>query len=148
MFKRFTTILNNMKKHYLVVLLALALFTGCKKEEGEGGLASIQGKVVTDLRLVPSNASTYQYSRAGVDEEVYIIFGDNVGPDERVWTNHKGEFAFYNLRPGKYTLYVYSADTTGAAQSNPDRMPIVREVRIEGRKDEVNTGTITIYDTP
>lgn len=137
-----------MKKTFLAGAIVLALLTGCKKEEGEGGLASITGKVVTDIRLVPSNPATYQYSRPGVDEEVYIIYGDNVGPDERVWTNHRGEFAFYNLRPGKYTLYIYSADTTGAAQVDANRMPVVREVEISGKKDEASAGTITIYDAP
>ena len=129
-------------------MLSFLLLASCTKEEGEGGLASITGKIVTDIRLVPSNAATFQYSRAGADEEVYIIFGDNVGPDERVWTNYKGEFAFYNLRPGDYTLYIYSADTTGAAQVDQNRMPIVKQITIEGRKDKVDAGTIVRYDTP
>lgn len=137
-----------MKKILFFTVLSFLLLASCTKEEGEGGLASITGKIVTDIRLVPSNAATFQYSRAGADEEVYIIFGDNVGPDERVWTNYKGEFAFYNLRPGDYTLYIYSADTTGAAQVDQNRMPIVKQITIEGRKDKVDAGTIVRYDTP
>ena len=137
-----------MKKILFFTVLSFLLLASCTKEEGEGGLASISGKIVTDIRLVPSNAATFQYSRAGADEEVYIIFGDNVGPDERVWTNYKGEFAFYNLRPGDYTLYIYSADTTGAAQVDQNRMPIVKQITIEGRKDKVDAGTIVRYDTP
>lgn len=137
-----------MKKTLFFTAVSILMLSSCTKEEGEGGLASITGKVVTDIRLVPSNAATFQYSRPGADQEVYIIYGDNVGPDERVWTNYKGEFAFYNLRPGDYTLYIYSADTTGAAQTNPDRMPIIKQVTIEGRKDEVDAGTITVYEAP
>jgi hypothetical protein len=135
-------------KKLLFVFLTISLLAGCKKEEGEGGLATIVGVVQTDIRLVPSNPATFQYSRAGVDEEVYIIYGDNVGPDDRVWTNYKGEFEFRNLRPGKYKIYVYSRDTTGSAQVNVERMPVVREVEIEDRKGEVDAGTIIIYDVP
>ena len=135
-------------KNILFVIFTISLFSSCKKEAGEGGLASIKGKVQTDLRLVPSNPLTFQYSRPGVDEEVYIIYGDNTGPDDRVWTNYKGEFEFRNLRPGDYKIYVYSRDTTGSAQVNMQRMPIVREVKIEDRKGEVDAGTITIYDVP
>lgn len=135
-------------KNLLFVFIIISLLTACKKEAGEGGLASIRGKVMTDLRLVPSNPVTYQYSRAGVDEEVYIIYGDNLGPDDRVWTNYKGEFEFKNLRPGDYKIYVYSRDTTGSAQVNAERMPIVKQLTIEDRKEEVDAGTITIYDVP
>ena len=135
-------------KNILFVIFTISLLSSCKKEAGEGGLASIKGKVQTDLRLVPSNPVTFQYSRPGVDEEVYIIYGDNTGPDDRVWTNYKGEFEFRNLRPGDYKIYVYSRDTTGSAQVNMQRMPVVREVKIEDRKGEVDAGTITIYDVP
>jgi hypothetical protein len=135
-------------KNLLFVVFTISLLASCKKEAGEGGLASIKGKVQTDLRLVPSNPVTYQYSRPGVDEEVYIIYGDNTGPDDRVWTNYKGEFEFNNLRPGDYKIYVYSRDTTGSAQVNTQRMPVVREVKIEERKGEVDAGTLTIYDVP
>jgi hypothetical protein len=135
-------------KNILFVIFTISLLTSCKKEAGEGGLASIKGIVQTDLRLVPSNPVTFQYSRLGVDEEVYIIYGDNTGPDDRVWTNYKGEFEFRNLRPGDYKIYVYSRDTTGSAQVNAERMPIVREVKIEDRKGEVDAGKITIYDVP
>jgi hypothetical protein len=135
-------------KNILFVIFTISLLSSCKKEAGEGGLASIKGKVQTDLRLVPSNPVTFQYSRPGVDEEVYIIYGDNTGPDDRVWTNYKGEFEFRNLRPGDYKIYAYSRDTTGSAQVNMQRMPVVREVKIEDRKGEVDAGTITIYDVP
>jgi hypothetical protein len=135
-------------KNILFVIFIISLLSSCKKEAGEGGLASIKGKVQTDLRLVPSNPVTFQYSRPGVDEEVYIIYGDNTGPDDRVWTNYKGEFEFRNLRPGDYKIYAYSRDTTGSAQVNMQRMPVVREVKIEDRKGEVDAGTITIYDVP
>jgi len=135
-------------KNILFVIFTISLLTSCKKEAGEGGLASIKGTVQTDLRLVPSNPVTFQYSRPGADEEVYIIYGDNTGPDDRVWTNYKGEFEFRNLRPGDYKIYVYSRDTTGSAQVNAERMPIVREVKIEDRKAEVDAGKITIYDVP
>lgn len=131
----------------LLFLVVFVLF-GCKKEEGEGGLGTIKGKVEKEYRLIPANPNSFQFTTSAKDEEVYIVYGDNVGPDDRVWTNYNGEFAFYNLRPGDYTIYVYSRDTTGIAQVDPDRMPIKTKVKLEGRRDEVNASTMRIYDTP
>ncbi len=137
-----------MKRWFSLMLVGLIGLTSCKKEEGEGGFGSIVGKVEKEIRLIPANPASFQFVTPARDAEVYIVYGDNVGPDDRIRTNFEGEYAFYNLQPGDYTIYVYSRDTTGVAQVDPDRMPIVQRVKIEGRKDEVSAPTMTIYDTP
>ena len=131
----------------LLVLLAV-LITSCSKGPGEGGNSSIVGKVSKDYRIVLTNPATYQYSAPALDETVFIIYGDNLSPNDNVETNYRGEFEFRNLRKGEYTIYVYSGDTTGLTTYENNRMPIVETIEIEGRNEEVDMGTITIYDNP
>lgn len=132
------------------ILFALSvaglLLASCTKQPGEGGQAIIRGRVMNEVRLVLSNPSTAVASYPAADENVFIIYGDNTSPDDDVETNFDGEFAFRFLRPGTYTIYVYSADTTGNNGVDPNRMPVIREVEINGRKDEVDLGTLWIYE--
>lgn len=120
--------------------------TSCTKQPGEGGQAIIRGQVMTEVRLVLSNPSTAVATFPAADENVFIIYGENISPDDNVETNFDGEFAFRFLRPGAYTIYLYSADTTGNNEVDPNRMPVIREVEINGRKDEVDLGTLWIYE--
>lgn len=132
----------------IAAIAAVLSFTSCVKEAGEGGYATISGKIEKDYRLITSNPASYQYTVPGADEEVYIVYGDDKSPSDRVWTNYNGEFEFVNLRRGSYEIYVYSADTTGVTGVDPDRMAIKMEVEIEERNEDVNVGTMTIYDRP
>lgn len=106
-------------------------------------MASLTGKVEVERRAVisnPAGAVTYP----GADVDVFITYGDRVGPDDKVTTNYDGEFAFYGLMPGTYTVYVYSEDTLPQLPQAPD-VAIVQEVDIEGRRDAVDVGTIRIF---
>ena len=133
----------------LLGLLAVILFaTGCQTTAGEGGKSSIRGRVVIDYRLVLTNPGSYQTTVPGADENVYIIYGESVSPDDNIETDYDGFFEFRNLRPGDYTIYVYSSDTTGNPDVHPNRMPVIQEVTIDSRKEEIDLGTITIYDKP
>ncbi|MCB0760205.1 MAG: hypothetical protein KDC12_01690 [Flavobacteriales bacterium] len=134
-----------MRSIILVAALALVV-SGCSKVAGDGGNASISGKVWEEYRLVLSNPATTQYTTVAADVEVFIIYGEHTSPDDRIHTNYDGEFQYRDLRPGNYTLYVYSKDTTGSATVNPNRMPIVREVEITDRKQEVTIDDIVIYE--
>lgn len=139
-----------MKNKLLFLTISIVMISSiaCTKEEGEGGFATIKGKVNKDYRLVPSNSATYQYTVPGADEDVYIQYGDDLSPSDRVWTNYKGEFEFKNLRRGNYTIYVYSEDTTGSSGIDPSRMPIFNSVEIAEKKETVDVGIITIYERP
>lgn len=130
------------------LLIILVFLPGCRKEPGEGGRGTIRGKVMREIRLVLSNPSTVQYTTHAADQDVYIIYGDHISPDDRVWTNYKGEFEFMNLREGSYTVYVYSRDTTGIPTVDPDRMVIKREVEIGRREGDEDAGTLLIFDLP
>lgn len=84
-------------------ILALA---SCRQPEGEGGTSAIYGRVYA-----------YNYNGSGVlqgeyyapDEDVFIIYGpgDNYY-DDSYKTSFDGSFRFQYLRPGTYTLFVYS----------------------------------------
>jgi hypothetical protein len=52
------------------------------------------------------------------------------------------------LRPGKYTLYCYSKDTTGSSTVDPNKMVVLKEVEITEKKSTVDAGTFQIYDQP
>lgn len=132
----------------ITVVLVTALLPSCRKDPGEGGTASIRGKIMRQVRVVLTNPATVAYSVHAADQDVFIIYGDNISPDDRAWTNYKGEFEFRNLRPGNYTVYVYSRDTTGQVGVDPRRMPVRKDVEISKKGERVDLGTLTIYDVP
>lgn len=132
----------------LIVIGLVIACVGCKVVPGEGGNSSIKGTVALEYRLVLTNPATSQATVPAADEDVFIIYGDHTSPDERVNTNYKGEYEFRDLRPGDYTIYVYSRDTTGDPLAHPTRMPITIAAEITDRKQTVDAGELTIYDHP
>ena len=134
-----------MKKSAALLLGSLLLFTACEKEAGKGGTSSIKGSVsVKDYNgTFPVMNSQY----AGSGEDVYIIYGDNIGVGDKVEANPAGEFEFANLRPGKYTIFVPSKDSSEimAGNQNAKQSAVVREVEISKKKETVQVPAITIY---
>jgi hypothetical protein len=126
-----------------VVGFAFAV-AGCGEAPGEGGTARILGSVEVERRVVLTNPASAVDVVPGADYDVFITYGDRVGPDDRVWTNPEGQFAFEGLRPGNYTLYVYSGDTVGGTQQ-PD-VAVVRTVEIDKHGSEVDAGEIRVYE--
>jgi hypothetical protein len=133
---------------YILGMAILMIAAACKKEPGSGGLCSIQGQIKKSVRVVISNPGTTVDTVSAPDEDVYIVYGDHLSPDDKVVSNYNGEFEFRSLREGVYTVYVYSKDTLGAAAPNPDKMVVKQEVILEGRKDAKDMGTLMIYDIP
>ncbi len=134
-----------MKKIIFLTFLS-ALFIACSKPAGDGGNSKITGHVDIEYRLVVTNPATAQYTVAGADEEVFIVYGDHTSPDDRVFTDYNGDFEILNLRPGDYTLYVYSKDTSTTNSINPDRMPIIQTLEISDKKQTVIADDFLIYD--
>jgi hypothetical protein len=132
---------------YAGVMMVLLLLAACKKEAGEGGNSSIQGKVEVIYRNLlynPAPADTFM----AADVDVFIQYGDNVSPDDRIYTNYKGEYEFLNLRPGDYTIYVYSRDTTqGLTILDPTEMVVMQKVTIDEKKQTVQAPLMRIYDS-
>ena len=131
-----------MTKFVFAFGLAAALL-GCTRTAGEGGITTVTGSVEMEQRVVITNPVGAVVAPAA-DEDVFIIYGDRVGPDDRVQTNFDGGFAFYGLRPGEYTVYVYSEDTLPPFNNAPD-IAILRSFTIESGDEVKDIGVIRIY---
>lgn len=83
----------------------LALSTGCSKTEGEGGRASIQGKVWLQELASSNGAVIREYYAA--EERVYIVYGDDDFYGDEIRTHHDGTFRFDYLTKGSYQVYAY-----------------------------------------
>ncbi|MDQ3046383.1 MAG: hypothetical protein M3R27_02465 [Bacteroidota bacterium] len=138
-----------MNKLILLLIAGFCLtLSSCKKGPGEGGTSSIKGKVwVTDYN---GEFTSVKGEYWGEDEKVYIIYGDDISYSDRISTGPGGEFEFKFLRPGKYTIYVYSKDKEGVvgppANPNAPDEAIEVEVEIKKKKEEVDAGTISIFN--
>ena len=117
--------------------------SGCTRTAGEGGSTTISGNVELEQRIVITNPLSATVVPA-IDQDVYITYGDRVGPDDRVRTNYDGDFAFYGLRPGDYTIYVYSEDTMPTSNNEPD-VAIIRQITIEKGDETLEMDTLRIY---
>jgi hypothetical protein len=128
----------------IAVLLALA---SCKKEAGDGGNSSIKGKITKELRVVLNNPGTAVGTFPAADEDVYIIYGNHISPDDRVQTNYDGEYEFLYLRPGKYKVYAFSKDTNAVdVPWDEDHMTVLQELEITEGNQQVLAADMTIYD--
>ena len=122
-------------------LLLLVLACSCEKEEGEGGKSSIYGKV-----LVKDYNSTFtvlkeEYYGPGI--WVYIVYGDDRDYSDRIQTGYDGTYEFKYLRPGDYTVYVLSKDST--LQTNA-KVPVIQEVNVPDKKKDVEVPDLIIFD--
>lgn len=136
-------------RNWIILASMIVLVSSCKKEAGEGGNSGIKGNVEVILRAVSSNPATGIDTIPAADVDVYIIYGDNISPDDRIRTNYNGEFEFQNLRPGDYKIYVYSDDTTGNINPSSDAfhlMVVEKSVTISDKKETVDSGIFTIYE--
>ncbi len=115
-----------------LVLGFIFAFTACKKDAGEGGTSTIEGKLY--------KLKTYQNSTTGEmdtlyyqlnsGKDVYIIYSDDENKvyDDNFETDWAGKYHFKYLRKGDYTIYTY-ADSTDANNVVYD-YPVFRHVSI------------------
>jgi hypothetical protein len=129
------------------IIILLVTFSSCKKEAGDGGNSSIKGKISREIRVVLNNPSTAIGTFPAADEDVFIIYGGHVSPDDRVQTNYNGEYEFLYLRPGKYTVYAFSADTNSVAVPwDEDHMTVLQELEITDGEQTIVASDMTLYD--
>jgi hypothetical protein len=121
------------------VALAALFFSSCGVEPGEGGLASIRGKVFGyDIN---SSGKILDSSYVG-DARVFISYGNHSWSDDDVRTAYNGEYAFRGLQKGKYTLWVFSQ-----CDSCPFNQTYVKkEAEITESEQEVILSDFVIYD--
>ena len=114
----------------IVVFALCAAFGSCKKQEGEGGKASIAGKVYE---------SQYDHNgklinrAAAADKKVYIVYGDNAVFDNETRTFIDGAYLFNYLREGNYSIYAFSDCNTCPSGT----LSKLVDVEITGKKEKI-----------
>ena len=83
------------------------------------------------------------YSSA--DTEVFIVYGENISPDDRVFTNPDGDFAFNWLERESILFMSILKTLVNLRLVDPLLKLPYYKVLIEDRKDEVDIGTIIHY---
>jgi hypothetical protein len=136
-------------KILLVIAVVSTAISGCKKDEGPGGTSTIKGKVIVyDFDagfLSPAPISIYP----AIDESVYIIYGESgTTYNDDFKTSYDGSYEFKYLQKGKYKLFAYSKDSTGASVFNPSlkKVPSMIEVEINSNGSTVNAPDIIILN--
>lgn len=127
----------NRFKSIFIALLIIIGFSACKKGAGEGGRASIRGKV-----FARNYSNSFVQNDSGFigGIKVYIKYGDQPGIGDNADTDQDGEFYFNYLREGKYTLIVYSKQLVNNALDSA----VIKEVEITSRKEELIVPQIDI----
>jgi hypothetical protein len=120
--------------------LGFIIAASCSKEPGDGGSSKITGKVY--IREYNPNFTFLIAEYWAADMDVYIIYGDGVTSNDRLRTGPDGDFEFPYLRPGKYRIYVYSADSTMTSPSG--NIAVYRDAEITKNKQSVDAGTIVV----
>lgn len=122
----------------LIVVLVITLIS-CEKEPGKGGNTTLYGRVwVRDYNTTFTALLDAYWAQ---NEDVFIVYGDEKGVSDRVRTSYNGSFQFKYLRPGKYTIFAYSKDST--LQTLAD-IPIIRTVIIDDNDKDVEVPQIDI----
>jgi len=128
-------------KHILILLSVFAL-AACQKVEGPGGQASVSGRIfVRDYNDSFTQLIDTYYA---MEQRVYIVYGDDTMYGEEIRTHYDGTFRFNFLTKGKYSVYVYSKDSTFAAPGG--QYPLIMEFEITDKKESVDLGTITVLN--
>jgi hypothetical protein len=124
-----------------ITLALICLFTySCKKVEGEGGQATIKGKVYVRNYNANFTVLNAQYYAQG--ENVYIIYGDEASVGQTQKTAYDGTYEFKYLRPGKYKVYALSKDSLSLASSFTKEVLV--EVEITKRKEKIELDDLII----
>lgn len=123
----------------------LVIISGCKKQAGIGGEASVSGKVY--YKNYNSTFTTLISEDYLPDTYVYIVYGNNINYGQRIKTNYKGEFEFKYLYKGNYKIYTYSLDSSAMVNG---KLPIsdsaaIVNFSINKRKEKIDLGTLNVF---
>ena len=120
-----------MKRRTIIISICFfaisMLYYSCKKGPGQGGRASIKGKIYSvnynAIMTVPQDSG---YLGA---QKVFIIFGDETAVGDNQDTNPDGSCEFTYLRKGKYKIYTYSKTLPNHLDS-----AVIQQVEITSNK--------------
>jgi hypothetical protein len=122
-----------------IFFIATLFLFSCKKEAGEGGTASIKGRVwgydINTSGIVTDSAEVQ-------DARVYISYGDNTTVDDDTRSSYTGEYIFRGLQKGTYTVFVYSQ-----CNDCPFNQEVVKQtIEITENGKEVLVPDLIIFD--
>jgi len=123
-------------KVVVVLFMVSPLFLACEKSEGPGGKGSVSGTVTE--QFYNDDFSVMVYEMPAVDEDIFIVYGDQKEVGDRVRTNHLGQFRFRYLYPGDYQVYFMSEDSASVLDMKAGKL---YDVELE-RGEEVDLGTL------
>ena len=137
-----------MKANHLLLFSTcfLLFFSSCKKEAGQGGTATIKGKVYANY--YDKNFYILKTSSYAPDVDVYIIYGGESTFGDHQKTSYDGSYEFKYLRNGSYKIYSYSQDTTGQHNFTLNiyapLLPVIKNVDITKRKQTVEVPDLNV----
>jgi hypothetical protein len=123
------------------ILFSCLIFFSCAKQEGEGGLASIEG-VIMIQNVNPLLEKVGNLHKA-TDKKVFISYGNNEFVDNDVSTSPDGKFIFNYLTPGDYSIFAYSDDTT--LYNSAENMVVKKQISLKDKKEKGKLDTLIIY---
>jgi hypothetical protein len=131
-----------MKKNFFLLLIILGTIAfSCAKDAGDGGNSTIYGKLIAYDYNAEFTSLKGIYPAA--DEDVYLIYGSDRSYSQRVRSNYDGVYEFKYLRPGDYTIYAYSKDSTLTLPSGI--YAVIRNVTINDNKQTVEAEDIKLF---
>jgi hypothetical protein len=127
---------------FVLITFFSMLHFSCKKEAGEGGMASITGKVMIDDYDNTFTILRRVYPAQG--EMVFIVYGQDKGVSDNVRTSYDGTFEFKYLRLGKYKVFAVSKDTSDRISNKT--IEVLREVDITEKSKTYTVEDLHIAD--
>ena len=118
-----------------ILLLAIS---SCKKNPGDGGLATIYGKV---YGYEMNNFGLITDSGYVADTRVFLSYGTNTWADDDVRTSYTGEYNFPFLQEGDYTIWVINECDTCALRQSYD----IRHITIDKPRETVTATDLINY---
>lgn len=139
----FCYIMHSFTKIFLNLTLGCfiaVVFISCKKQPGEGGFATIKGRLYVKNYDPTFTVLLSEYYLPG--EFVYIKYGDNNEVGDNVRTTNDGTFIFNYLRKGKYKVYAIGKDNSKPSLNIPKETLV--EIEIKEKKQVVNLSDLVI----
>ena len=125
-------------KNILLILVSGLYFISCSKSPGEGGTATISGKV--EAVFVQEGSFDTIAVKALPDERVYIVYGTGTTQDDDTRTSPEGSYKFEYLNPGDYRIYSYSESLIEPSKLSE----VVKTVNVSSSQDDVVVPTIRV----
>lgn len=128
-------------KKILLLVSVISICVACAPDEGKGGLASIEGVVMTQNINSLQEKSGEMYP--ATDADVYISYGESGLADDKGRTGFNGKYKFSNLTKGDYTIFVYSDDTL--SNTKYPKITFSQKISLDKKKTEAVADTMIVY---